>query len=402
MSYDGLTDPLGQSQILPYILGLVSAGYEFVIISVEKKDRYKKHHTAIDNFIHNKAIDWFPITYHQKPPILSTCYNLFVMRSKIKKILRFRGIDFIHCRSYLTALLALQFKKRHGTKYLFDMRGFWADERIEGGIWPMKFPYDWIYKFFKKKEKELMVNADQTVVLTQMAKDIILDRIVKNHKPPGITVIPCCVDSDLFSLSGKDSLFINQVKDKLGFEGKGPILNYVGSLGTWYMLEEMLKFFKCFKHHFPQAFFLIVTIDGSEELDRMIEENSLDKNSIATIAGSREQMPSLISLADYSIFFIKPTFSKQASSPTKQGEIMCMGIPIITNSGIGDTDLIMEESNSGILIEGFNRKNYENAVKLIKRNTFDPADIRSHGLKHFDLRASVNKYKGVYRKILNS
>ena len=36
LSYDGMTDPLGQSQVLPYLIGLTKEGFTFHIISFEK------------------------------------------------------------------------------------------------------------------------------------------------------------------------------------------------------------------------------------------------------------------------------------------------------------------------------------------------------------------------------
>ena len=42
IAYDGLTDPLGQSQIIPYLAGLSKANYQFTILSVEKKQRLSK------------------------------------------------------------------------------------------------------------------------------------------------------------------------------------------------------------------------------------------------------------------------------------------------------------------------------------------------------------------------
>ena len=35
----------------------------------------------------------------------------------------------------LQPLIALFCKKIFGTKFIFDMRGFWADERVDGDIW---------------------------------------------------------------------------------------------------------------------------------------------------------------------------------------------------------------------------------------------------------------------------
>jgi hypothetical protein len=50
LSYDGLTDPLGQAQILPYLLGLEQQGMGFVIISFEKKEAFSAHkHTCTNN-----------------------------------------------------------------------------------------------------------------------------------------------------------------------------------------------------------------------------------------------------------------------------------------------------------------------------------------------------------------
>ena len=51
LSYDGITDPLGQSQILPYLKGLSQKGYFFYLVGFEKKDAYKKQKEGIENEI---------------------------------------------------------------------------------------------------------------------------------------------------------------------------------------------------------------------------------------------------------------------------------------------------------------------------------------------------------------
>jgi hypothetical protein len=56
--------------------------------------------------------------------------------------------------------------------------------------------------------------------------------------------------------------------------------------------------------------------------------------NLGVMAATREDVPTAISLFDVSLFFIRPTYSKSASSPTKQGELMGMGKPIICNAGI--------------------------------------------------------------------
>jgi hypothetical protein len=57
-------------------------------------------------------------------------------------------------------MVGLEMKRSLGTKFLFDMRGFWADERVEGKIWSLSNPVlKVVYNFFKKKEKEFFQNA---------------------------------------------------------------------------------------------------------------------------------------------------------------------------------------------------------------------------------------------------
>ena len=56
-SYDGLLDPLGQSQILPYLYRFKSFIYQLNVISFEKKKIISKK-DIIKNQLNNKNINW--------------------------------------------------------------------------------------------------------------------------------------------------------------------------------------------------------------------------------------------------------------------------------------------------------------------------------------------------------
>ena len=152
LSYDGMTDPLGQSQVLPYLIGLIKKGYQFTLISCEKKERYLQNKTIVQQICTENNIDWQPIFYTKKPPALSTLWDIFKLNQKVKQLHQQKQFQLIHCRSYITALIGLGFKQKHQIKFLFDMRGFWADERVDGNIWDLSKPhFKWIYSFFKQK-----------------------------------------------------------------------------------------------------------------------------------------------------------------------------------------------------------------------------------------------------------
>ena len=149
ISYDGMTDPLGQSQVLPYISGLNKHGISFNLISFEKTARFKQNRAEIQKICNENNISWHPLIYTKKPPVLSTLWDMVKLNQKINKLGRKTAFDMIHCRSYIPAIFGLKFKRKWNAKLLFDMRGFWADERVDGGLWNKnKFPFNKIYSYF--------------------------------------------------------------------------------------------------------------------------------------------------------------------------------------------------------------------------------------------------------------
>jgi hypothetical protein len=66
ISYDGMTDQLGQSQVLPYLCGLGKLGYTFTLLSCEKAEKYHQNKTVIEKICAENNIDWQPIFYTKK------------------------------------------------------------------------------------------------------------------------------------------------------------------------------------------------------------------------------------------------------------------------------------------------------------------------------------------------
>jgi glycosyltransferase involved in cell wall biosynthesis len=199
------------------------------------------------------------MAYSRKPPVLSTLKDLFLLRRDVQKLHHENSYDALHCRSYITALIGQWMKRRFGVKWIFDMRGFWADERVDGKIWDLKNPlYRWVYRFFKKKERQFIEEADHIISLTDQARSIIHSWTIVPGQPVPITVIPCCVDLkhfDPYSITSDAKL---DLRRRLNIHNSTAILSYVGSIGTWYMLPEMMEFFICWLNKFPDSIFLFI------------------------------------------------------------------------------------------------------------------------------------------------
>ncbi len=403
LSYDGMTDQLGQSQVLPYLKGLADLGHVIHLISCEKKDRLQKNYNLIKNLTDASNITWHPLLYHKKPPILSTLFDIRQLKSKAFALQKQIGFDIVHCRSYITPFIGLDLKKVFGVKFIFDMRGFFADERVDGKIWNLNNPvYALIYRFFKKKEKEFLINADHIISLTYNAEKILLDLKLKS-KPLPITVIPCCADLKLFNYLNITSFKKAKQKETLNINPNSYVICYLGAIGTWYMLDEMLDFFKQLYASNKDAVFLFITNEAPSIIENLAQAKNIPIDALRILGAERSEVPALLAIADVSIFFIKPTFSKKASSPTKQGEIMGMGIPLICNAGVGDTDAIVALSGCGYVIENFNSENYQQAInKLNELVQIDKATIRAGAIKYYSLTNGVTSYNSIYESVASN
>ena len=400
LSYDGMTDPLGQSQVLPYLVGLTQKGYQFTLVSCEKKERYFQNKKIIEQICTENNINWHPIFYTKKPPVLSTIWDIIKLNKKVKQLHQKKQFQLIHCRSYIPSLIGSGFKKKHGVKFLFDMRGFWADERVDGNIWDIKkLHYKWIYNYFKKKEKEFLSRADKIISLTENGKEEMLSWNILNLFEQKIEVIPCAADYDLFELVTLEKR--EKAKLDLGLNPSQFVLSYIGSLGTWYMADEMLHFFSILKRKLSNAKFLFLTPDSKKMIINLAKKYNLNEADFIFKFSSRKDLPHLAHASDFSIFFIKPVYSKKSSSPTKMGELMAMGIPLICNANVGDVDLIMNKVNAGFCLATLDSSSYEKIIPRLenwRENTLE--NIRENSKQFYDLKNGLNLYTALYDQLL--
>lgn len=400
ISYDGMTDNLGQSQVIPYLAGLSEKGYRFWLISFEKEGIYQKRKALIQGLMDKSHITWMPLNYTSTPPVLSTIKDIRTLLKTANNIHKKEHIDIVHCRSYISAFAGLMLKRKYGVKFVFDMRGFWPDERLDGKIWSKSNPvFRMVYNYFKRKEIQYFNEADYTISLTEAGKKEIHNWQQIKKQPIPIQVIPCCADFDHFKPSGKQPVQTQELRSELGIKPDDFVLSYLGSVGTWYMLDEMLAFFKVLLTGKPNAKFLFITGEPEKMILDAARKIDLEPASFIIKSSPRELVPAYIALSTVSLFFIKPVFSKKASSPTKMAEIMGMGIPLICNDNVGDVGQIIKETDCGITIDKFNNECYLEAITKIDSLTkIDPEIIRQEAEDRFSLSGGVDCYAKVYEQ----
>jgi len=391
---DGLTDPLGQSQILPYLQGL-SKDYRIHILSCEKPDVYQQRAAVIQELVDKTGIQWHFVNFRNSPPVLGSWLMQRELRKKAKTIIKDMDISMLHCRSYPAGIIGMALGRKFDFPWLFDMRGFWPEERKDRHIWDLKNPlYLMVYNWFKHKEKQLFSSASHIISLTWKAKEILMMQF--DVGADRISVIPCASDSGHFYKRDANAA----LKASLGFQPGHKILAYSGSLGSCYLLDEMLLFFKAglsvnpqlrMLFYSPKAYHTMV-LERAAQLGLMPE-------FVKCAFFSREELPEALSIVDYGVMFFEPSFSIQASSPTKHGEFLSMHIPVVTNAGVGDLERILAEKPTGIIVHDFSEKEMLKAWQALVKNDFLSEDYNDQAKKWYELAQGIDNYSLVYGKI---
>ena len=216
-----------------------------------------------------------------------------------------------------------------------------------------------------------------------------------------VLLVQVSISQNLFDPAKIDAAQKDQLKTALGITEKDFIISYLGSIGGWYMTAEMLRFCKQLSDKKPEAKFLFISPHNHDVIAAEAAKYGLPADKLIVKHGKRDEVPALLSLSSYSIFFIKPCFSKLSSSPTKHGEIMAMGIPVITNSGVGDVKEIVDQYHAGYVMDDFRDETFSAVIdKLVAGNVFDEAAIRNGAVEFFSLEKAVDLYDEIYSAVL--
>lgn len=388
ISYDGILEPLGQSQVLAYLKRL-AADRPIHLISFEKEDDWGNMAECerLARDIAASGIVWHPLRYHKRPTALATTWDIANgTRLGLWLVLRHR-LHIVHARSYVSSVMALAIKRITGIKYLFDMRGFWADERVDGNLWPRTGR---MYRVAKGFERRFLLAADHVVSLTHAAVTEMQRFPYLQGRMPPVTVIPTCADLERFKP-------MPHAGESVGF-----VLGYVGSAGTWYLFDEVVACFAELLRLRPDARFLIVNRGEHAYIRERFAIAGIHDATVELRTTTHAEVPQQIARMDAGIFFIRPVFSKQASAPTKLAEFLGCGVPCLGNAGVGDMAEVLEGDRVGVALRAFDEDSLVAGLGQLLALAADPSTAArcvAAAQKHFSLDEGVRRYAATYRQL---
>ena len=391
ISYDGILEPLGQSQVLSYLRQL-AVNRNIHLISFEKAEDWNNRNIRdrILKEIAAAGIYWYPLRYHKRPTSIATLWDILCGTILgLCLVIRYQ-IQIIHARSYVASVMALALKRLTSAKFLFDMRGFWADERVDGDLLTKN---SLLYQTAKWCEKQFLLNADVVVSLTEAAVKVMRQYPYLKTCMPTFEVITTCADLDLFKPNETE-----QHAEETYFN-----LGYVGSVSVSYLFDEVLQCFNLLRQEIPNARLHILNRGEHGYIRNRLKYHNIDIEIVLLEATDHIGVVSAMCQMNAGIFFIKQVHSKIASAPTKLGEFLGCGVPCLSNEGVGDMASILEGKQVGVAVNNFDESSMKNAITRLLHLTREP-DIKQRCQKvaHdcFSLDIGVDKYSNIYDSLM--
>ena len=390
ISYDGILEPLGHSQVLKYLVFL-SKDFDVTLISFEKVNSAidKSEFYEMHQYCQQEKIKWKPRMYHQGLPLFSHLVNLFsIFYTPFIEILK-NAHQIVHIRSYMPGLGMPLFKIFFNFKLVFDIRGFWADEKVDRLGWSKN---SLKYKFIKALEVRLFKHADIVVTLTESSKKFIEERFKKSSN--SVTVIRTCVDFSEFNTE-KRAIRPYDFKRQL-------VLGYLGSIDTAYDFNAFLQLIKNLEGRGLKVQLKILSKTTPAIVMRYLKENNLSHLEHEVLFLKRHELSNIINQFDLLGFALKPSFSLIASMPTKIAESLACGTPIICNNFNNDIKDMIEINKIGVLhdfSQNLRQENYEEIISIIQDDT---ASERCYEFskENFSLELGVSQYVDIYNSLL--
>ncbi|MEN8150179.1 MAG: glycosyltransferase [Planctomycetota bacterium] len=328
---DGVLGGPGASQSVPYLDGLARRGFGMHLLSFERRANLEApgRAAAVRRRLGRAGVSWTALPYGEGPGGVRTLSQVLRAVATGRGIVFRERIDLVHARSYLPGLMALGL----GRPFLFDMRGMWPMERVDGGVWREGSA---VHRAALALERTLLDRSVGVVALAHGAREHLPDL----DKP--FRVIPTAVDLERFRPGLPPPPGAEHLVDR-------EVWVVAGALGTWYLLDAMLDLVAAALARNERGHALLLTEEDATEALAGLVSRGVARERITVRGVPYEEVPHWFSLAAAGILLIKSAPSKRASAPTKLGEFLASGVPVVTTPRIGDSGELVRETGTGVV-----------------------------------------------------
>jgi len=293
--------------------------------------------------------------YRNFPEIFALHYNFRSLKFAKKFLPKIQPIDFIyhpvHDLNFSAGILKREFKiplflQADGVQY-----------------WIKK---NWGKLFFatlvRWAEEILWTLSDRIFTFSTQLRNLLVEFGAPEEK---ICINPCGFDPEIFH----PEIDSSNLKERLGLQKKF-IVGFSGTFELYHGITYLAKSIKYVVHRIPEVVFLFVG-DGSfrAQLDEIVKQDNVQKNSIITGFLPFEEVPKYLSICDVLVSpgINNPDGTEFFNSPIKNFEYMGLRKPIVATA-VGQQKEIFQNRWNALLVEEKNPEAIAEAIWEIYKN----------------------------------
>lgn len=362
LSVDSIQEGVGSSQITPLILGLSKRDKKVCLITFEKTSPT----SDLVELFSEAGITWLAKDFGKQGAVAG-----------VKRLNSLRHMvpdsSILHGRSDIATSAAIWSSTE--APVLWDVRSLWADQRLLIGT------RGW-NNFTARGARTLEdVSARYSSAMTTLTAAVVPILQQRHKRVPEIReVIPTCVQTKIFLPT---KMPVGQVTCLLS----GTFNNYYDINRTKQVLDAMRK---------RMNLRVIWARAGESPNERLGVGEDL------IISASHAQMPQIVMDSHFGIAICKDENleSLVAAVPTKIGEFLASGRPVIVSNGIGDLDQMLESTRTGLVI-GHKQPldGIADRINSLINDPETPERCRALAMQHFDMEKSVDRYLDIYDRM---
>jgi glycosyltransferase involved in cell wall biosynthesis len=366
LSFDSIESGVGASQVRPYVERVAAAGVAVDLFTFEPQPPSKERRTALEA----AGVTWRP-----RP------FGRAAARGGAARVARaaadMRGAGLVHARGDLAAAAAVL---AGVDAWVWDMRSFWREQRIELG---MLRPNSIEERVLRMVERQAARRSSAIITLAARAVPVLAARHGPDV-PAKCAVVPTCVDLDRFTPTPLP---------------EGPVsFLLAGTLNTYYDVPLMADVVQAARRRWPVKFDVL----SPEGLSRW--EEPLARAGAEIARATPMQMPQRVAASTVGLSVCRNDLgvSLTAAMPTKIAEFLASGRPVLVSPGIGDLDDLLHRYSCGVTLASGDGRSIAAALDQLEQLLSDSElslRCRRLAVEHFDVDAAVERIVDIYRSV---
>jgi hypothetical protein len=365
VTIDSLSEGVGSSQITPLIFYLSKSGLKINLISFEKV----KPAPSLISYFKSIGVEWAFQDFGLNG-LVGGLSRLNRLRQAIPKT------SLIHARSDIPAVSAIT---SHQAPVLWDVRSLWADQKI---MIQKNRLNTYGYQVYRGLES---IASSKSLAMSTLTSAVVPVLEERNKKLPFLrTVVPTTVNLDLFQMNSE-----MPIKTQALFSG---------SFNDYYDLDLSLLFMNEFQKLIP--------VDTHWARPSESSRSQIGVGESRIFPATQIEMADLIPNYNFGVSVCKLNAgpSLTAAMPTKIGEFLACGRPVVVNKGLGDMDQFLKEFDAGVILDGSKNNLVESANKLVSLVMDPETPLRCRALaeKYFSMERGSIKYLDLYSQMLKA